>query len=442
MVSSDEEGEILPECITDYHVVNSHDKLISFSLLPLHWSGHEDVIGNGDVSVAFLLGAADGGLQSVYKEVIGWKLELSDAVPEVYMLSKGKTWIQLQKPRKGYEYTIKSVLIVARCLHFAKRNLQAARNEISSYVLKTLSSDDLIEPLEKRLSDHLTLIRSAVANDEDLAKSKIDNPGRSETLHEDNPVTNKSKFIVSDEDSEDEDESEGVFDSVCAFCDNGGDVLPHLTFESCEGQCMRSFHPTIEAGVDTCCESIGFENAAQYEVFPCVSATCGHFYHPECVANLLCPTDETLASQLKSQIAAGKSFTCPIHKCQRCQGGENRDGPEFQFAVCRRCPKAYHRRCLPKKIAFKGSADGTIQQRAWDDLLPKRILMKHKIVPDIWTPKRNHICFPSIVWKRNQEGRRTKMMSERRSNAFGNFRVIDTEKMPKVVERQFDSHLW
>ncbi|KAI3755641.1 hypothetical protein L1987_55446 [Smallanthus sonchifolius] len=95
-----------------------------------------------------------------------------------------------------------------------------------------------------------------------------------------------------------------------------------------------------------------------------------------------------------------------------------------------------------KKIAFKGSADGTIQQRAWDDLLPKRILMycmKHKIVPDIWTPKRNHICFPSIVWKRNQEGRRTKMMSERRSNAFGNFRVIDTEKMPKVVERQFDT---
>ncbi|KAK9077390.1 hypothetical protein SSX86_005727 [Deinandra increscens subsp. villosa] len=473
MASSDEEGEIVPDCVTNYHFVNSHNVLISFSALPLHWSDHEDVIEAGDVSVAFLLGKSDGGLRSVYKEVIGWRLELSSAVPEVYMLSKGKTWINLQQPRKSYECIIQSVLIVARFLHFAKRNIQAARKEILSHLQKTLSSYDLVESLEKCLSAHLPLIRSVVARDKDLAKSQylkeflmeIENPGRRETVHEENQTTKESKFIVSDDDDENDDEPEELFDSVCAFCDNGGDILP------CEGQCMRSFHPTVEAGVDTYCESLGFENAAQYEevatflcdnckhqkhqcfvcgllgssdksssaeVFPCVSATCGHFYHPECVAKLLHPTDGTLASQLKSQIAAGKSFTCPIHKCHRCGEGENRDDPELQFAVCRRCPKAYHRICLPRKIAFKGSDDGTILQRAWDDLLPKRILMycmKHTIIAGIGTPKRDHILFPSFVRKNNQECSRTEILSERRSNAFGTFRVIDTESMPKVVEK-------
>ncbi|KAI7744116.1 hypothetical protein M8C21_030366, partial [Ambrosia artemisiifolia] len=486
-----EEGEIVPDSVTNYYFVNSLNTPISFSTLPLHWKNHDqdDVlvhVDNGDVTFAFLKGSTDGGLQSVYKEVIGWKLELLNDVPEVYVLSKGDTWININKPRKCYEYIVKSVLVVVYCLHFVKRNVKADRKEVLSWLMKTLSLDEFCESLEKCLADHLSLIRIAVAKDKDLAKSEylkaflmdIENPGRREALHEKSQTTNKSKFIVSDGEEE-EDADEGVdldgdddddelFDSVCAFCDNGGDVLP------CEGKCMRSFHPTIEAGADTCCESLGFENAAQYEavptylcdnckhqkhqcfvcgllgssdkssspeVFPCVSATCGHFYHPKCVANSLYPSDadKALASQLQSQIAAGKTFTCPIHKCLRCQGGENKDDHELQFAVCRRCPKAYHRKCLPKTIVFEGSADGTIKQRAWDDLLPKRILMycrKHAIDASMGTPKRDHLCFPSVVRKRNQEGRITTMMSERRSNALGNFRVVDTEKKPKVVERQ------
>ncbi|KAJ0943821.1 hypothetical protein HanPSC8_Chr03g0109141 [Helianthus annuus] len=105
---------------------------------------------------------------------------------------------------------------------------------------------------------------------------EVENPVTREALCEDDDV---------DVDDEIDDDSDELFDSVCAFCDNGGDVL------LCEGKCMRSFHPTVDAGLDTCCESLGFENAAQYEVFPCVSATCGHFYHPECVANLLYPSE-------------------------------------------------------------------------------------------------------------------------------------------------------
>nr|GEW21153.1 protein enhanced downy mildew 2-like [Tanacetum cinerariifolium] len=332
-------------------------------------------------------------------------------------------------------------------------------------------SNDVIESLESCLADYVPLIRSAMENDKDLAKSKylntflmeIDNTGGRETFHE------ETKFIVSDEEEEnddgDDEEDEVLFDSVCAFCDNGGDVLP------CEGQCLRSFHPTIDAGLDTSCESLGFQNAAQYEaipnflcdnckfqkhqcfacgmlgssdkssaaeVFPCVSATCGHFYHPDCVAKLLYPSDETLAMKLKSQIAEGESFTCPAHKCHRCEQGEDKDDRDMQFAVCRRCPKSYHRKCLPKGIAFEDSADGTIAQRAWDDLLPKRIMiycLKHVIIPSIATPGRDHLLFPCITRKRDQDGNKTEFMSERRSKTYGNLEVTETVKIPKVVER-------
>ncbi|KAK9074084.1 hypothetical protein SSX86_006681 [Deinandra increscens subsp. villosa] len=490
--SDDDEGEIAIDSVTNYQFRNSQNAPISFSILPLHWNNndHEQAIENGESSVA-LLGMADGGLQSVYTEVIGWKVELSYAVPEVYMLSKGKKWIKLQKPRKCYGDVIRSVLIVIRCLHFAKRNVHATRNDIWSHLQKTLRSfsHDLVESLENCLSAHLPLIRSAVAKDKDLAKSKrflwklrilglgeeklfMRNFSLSFAL-KDKRTSNKSKFIASDDDDENDedfdDESEDPFDSVCAFCDNGGDVL------ICEGQCLRSFHPTVDAGVETCCESLGFKNAAEYEaietylcdnckhqkhqcfvcgllgssdkssaveVFPCASATCGHFYHPKCVANSLYPSDKILAKQLKSQIAAGESFTCPIHKCRSCQQGENKDEYELQFAICRRCPEAYHRKCLPKEIAFDDSADGTIQQSAWDGLLPKRILMycmKHTIIPSIATPKRDHLLFPFFEWKRDQEGSRRYMMVERRSKSFGNLKGQDTKKMPMEIERRYST---
>ncbi|KAI3524070.1 hypothetical protein L1887_02705 [Cichorium endivia] len=72
-----------------------------------------------------------------------------------------------------------------------------------------------------------------------------------------NPVSDFDE----ENDDESDDEEELVYDYVCAFCDNGGDILPR------EGKCMRSFHPTIDAGVDTSCQSLGFENAVQY-IFP------------------------------------------------------------------------------------------------------------------------------------------------------------------------------
>ncbi|KAG8040765.1 hypothetical protein GUJ93_ZPchr0533g6555 [Zizania palustris] len=105
-------------------------------------------------------------------------------------------------------------------------------------------------------------------------------------------------------------------------------------------------------------------------VFLCNNATCGHFYHPKCVAQQLYPKNKSL---------------------------EDRTQEELQFAVCRRCPKSYHRKCLPREIAFEDSENEDSITRAWE--LSKRILiycLDHEIDTDIETPTRDHIKFPRI----------------------------------------------
>lgn len=87
-----------------------------------------------------------------------------------------------------------------------------------------------------------------------------------------------------------------------------------------------------------------------FQVFACVSATCGRFYHPRCVATLLHSKDEVAAKDLQKDIAEGKTFICPSHKCSTCNQGENKMVPDLQFAVCRRCPLSYHRKCLPMYV--------------------------------------------------------------------------------------------
>lgn len=88
------------------------------------------------------------------------------------------------------------------------------------------------------------------------------------------------------------------------------------------------------------------------QVFRCSFATCGHFYHPKCVARLLQNNDITAQRTLKHQIAAGERFICPAHRCAVCNQIENERAVDFQFAICRRCPKAYHRRCLPRQYIY------------------------------------------------------------------------------------------
>uniref|UniRef100_A0A162A7A8 PHD-type domain-containing protein n=1 Tax=Daucus carota subsp. sativus TaxID=79200 RepID=A0A162A7A8_DAUCS len=196
-----------------------------------------------------------------------------------------------------------------------------------------------------------------------------------------------------DYEEDDSDNDDATFDSVCVLCDNGGVLL------CCEDKCLRSFHPNINVGVESSCESLGYSDS-QVDVFQCANADCGHFYHPNCVAELLQPCDTFKRSELQQKIHSGESFVCPAHKCNICVKGEEKTVHELQFAMCRRCPKAYHRKCLPSEITFQ--SDGIIDQRAWDGLLSNRVLiycMDHEILSEIGTPKRDHIIFPNVEGK-------------------------------------------
>lgn len=84
------------------------------------------------------------------------------------------------------------------------------------------------------------------------------------------------------------------------------------------------------------------------QVFRCVSGECGRFYHPLCVSKMLHRGSEDKARLLKEKIANGAPFTCPIHKCSVCNEGEIERDDQMRFALCRRCPKSYHRKCLPR----------------------------------------------------------------------------------------------
>ncbi|KAH9305007.1 hypothetical protein KI387_009411, partial [Taxus chinensis] len=435
--SSEDEGELIPKVVENFYFTDENQELISFTVLPNDMD--ESEIKDGSKRQVFLEGTADGGLQKVYKQVVAWKLSLQEQKPVVSAMVKERAWIQLQKPRKSYEEIIRSFLVSAHFLHFARRNPEASEKAYWEHLRKVFSSSDE-KPSETDLLEHSSLIEGMYQRDEKLKKSDVLNSfvemksTKRKASDEDgdiNPKAKRAKFLVGDEESgddlgedgleESDEEEEDLFDSVCAICDNGGELL------CCEGPCMRSFHPNREAGEDSSCKSLGLSKAqikemqnfyclnCKYkqhqcficgklgssdkssvaEVFCCVSATCGRFYHPQCVSRMIAPEAE--AEDLVKKIAGGLQFTCPVHRCIVCKQTEQKEDEDMQFAICRRCPKAYHRKCLPKFITFEETDDEP--QRAWDDLIPNRILIycrKHKIDSELGTPRRNHITFPEV----------------------------------------------
>lgn len=66
------------------------------------------------------------------------------------------------------------------------------------------------------------------------------------------------------------------------------------------------------------------------------------------MAKLLYRENKAAAEELERNIVGGGYFTCPIHKCCVCKQEENKEDSQLQLAVCRRCPKSYHRKCLPR----------------------------------------------------------------------------------------------
>ncbi|KAM6581165.1 hypothetical protein CsatA_004939 [Cannabis sativa] len=397
MASSDDEDETLPLSVSNYHFVDEKDELVSFSVLPIQWWVTEKI--GGDKPQVFLNGIADNGLQQVFKQVKAWRFDLFDVKPEISVLSKENDWIILQKPRKSFEDVVRSVLIVVNCLHVIKRNPYTSGKYLWSEVFRLCK----VRHSEFDLADHSTLIAEAIKRHGTLARSKfllefLDEKPRKRKrrlLDEEKQATSTPRFIVEETDEKivdnvQQDDSDN-FD-ICTFCDDGGNLL------SCTGSCLRSFHPTVESGREASCISLGYtedevesiqylcknceykqhqcyvcgtlgssDNCSGAEVFRCVLATCGKFYHPRCVANLLSPDDGVSAEDLEKKISNGESFTCPIHKCCVCKQGEDRK--DMRFAVCKRCPKTYHRKCLPRE---------------------------HEIDENIGTPLRNHVKFPIV----------------------------------------------
>lgn len=436
--SSDDEGEVIPKVVDNFYFTDENQEPISFTVLPIDWGGDENKYGPKEQ--VFLEGTADGGLQKVYKQVVAWKLNIEEQRPVISVKIKERAWIQLQKPRKSYEEIIRGVLVAAHFLHFARRNSEASEKAHWDHLRKVFSMAD-VTPADSDLMEYVSLIEGMHQRDQKLRRSdvlknflemKSKKRKPSDEDMETIPKAKKSKFLVTDEDSDEDlgedglddsdEEEDDLFDSVCAICDNGGELL------CCEGPCMRSFHPNRESGADSNCKSLGLTKAqvrdiqnfyclncklkqhqcficgklgssdksTGAEVFSCISATCGRFYHPQCVSKIIASEDE--AEDLEKKIANGLQFTCPIHKCFICKQTENKEDENLQFAICRRCPRAYHRKCLPKSIGFEDTDDEP--QRAWDDLIPNRILIycrKHKIDPDLATPKRNHIVFPEVA---------------------------------------------
>ncbi|CAL8151961.1 unnamed protein product [Prunus armeniaca] len=439
---SDDESEHLPDFVTNYHFIDDEDVPVSFHVLPIEWS--EGKRQDGKTRQISMRGTADNGLQRIYMQVIAWKFDLSNVDPVISVLSKEKHWVRLQKPRKSFEDIIRSILITVQCLHYVTRNPETSSKSLWDHLSKVFSSYE-VRPSQNDLVNHMPLVSEAIKWDDALAKSKFlvnflkEKPMKRKLYDEDIQATEKPGFIVDDLedyviDVEDEsNDDDNLFDSVCAFCDNGGDLL------CCEGRCLRSFHATEESGEESMCESLGFtqdevdamqnffcknceykqhqcfacgklgssDRSSVAEVFPCVSATCGQFYHPHCIAQLVYQDNGVTAEELEKNISKGESFTCPIHKCCVCKQGENKKDPEMRFAVCRRCPKSYHRKCLPREIVFEKKAGDVEEEnviiRAWEDLLPNRVLIyctKHEIVESIGTPIRDHVKFPDVKEKK------------------------------------------
>ncbi|XP_073149237.1 protein ENHANCED DOWNY MILDEW 2 isoform X2 [Henckelia pumila] len=468
MASSDDEGETICN-VSEYEFIFGKDEPISFTELPVGWnktgtSPFRSLHGKQQI---FLQGKTDNGLRKIYKPVIAWKFDLSYAKPQISVLSKDGNWINLLKPRHAFVVIIRSILITVNFLHFAKWNPQASRKALWDHLTESFRMLE-IRPSEDDLLDNMSLINEAIKRDEILGKSKL-----LSSILEEKPVKRKDAkpaFIVDDNQDEDEEpdeideseenESDGdddCFDSVCAICDNGGNII------LCEGKCMRSFHANIIDGEESKCTSLGFtaaevealknvdfyckncehkrhqcfacgklgssDDSSGTEVFRCGNGACGHFYHPFCVAKLLHPGNEAAAKEQEEKISSGEQFACPVHKCAACKELEVRSDEQLRFAICRRCPRAYHRKCLPRKIAFEKDVDlsrNTVQ-RAWEGLIPNRILiycLKHDIDVRLATPPRNHIKFPGDeqkVKKRLQlESSKTKLLLKESSSTLEN----------------------
>ncbi|KAG0491270.1 hypothetical protein HPP92_004668 [Vanilla planifolia] len=363
MALSEDEEEAVPNSITNYHFEDKDGAPITFSILPLILDDAENAEApRQQVSVR---GTTDGGLQSVFKGVIAWKLSLDEENPQVSVLSKENKWIKLEKPKKSFEECIRPVLITIHLLHLSKKNPEASIKSSWEHLRHVLGPFD-DRPFD--LSDHVQLVKLYMDRDESLSNSQV-----LQTVERTPKMLLVRPFIIDDEleygidvdkgnGDESEDESD-LFDSVCSICDNGGELL------CCEGRCLRSFHATKRAGEDSDCASLGLTRT-----------------QVDAMQNFLCKN-----CQLKK------------HQCFACGklGSSDKSGSA-------------------EEISFEDIEGEDIIQRAWEGLLPNRILiycMKHDIDNELGTPARDHIIFPeSLDKKRERDQLKPKLNKDKQAS--------------------------
>jgi hypothetical protein len=100
-----------------------------------------------------------------------------------------------------------------------------------------------------------------------------------------------------------------------------------------------------------CYECKGMATPEQ-PVIRCVAASCGKFYHSECVR-------AKGKGKGSAGAAAADALLCPQHSCAEC-GGEGESKELGELVPCRRCPRAYHEGCIPPRMYSDEQA-----QRVW-----------------------------------------------------------------------------
>ncbi|BBG99348.1 ENHANCED DOWNY MILDEW 2, partial [Prunus dulcis] len=269
-----------------------------------------------------------------------------------------------------------------------KRNPETSYKSLCTHLSKVFSLYD-VRHSHNDLLDHVLLIRDSVERDDALARSK-DIQGTNDLRFVDNHIEHDMNDGAENESSD----IDSLFSSVCAFCDDGGDLLwevPKATQNYFCKNCKYKQHQCFACG------KLGpSDKSAGAEVVPCFSAICGRFYHPRCVAKLLHRYNGVSAEELEKKIAMGG------------------------------------------KIAFAkgGGSDGErlLIPRAWEGLLPKRILIyctKHEMNEEGRTIIRDHLKFPDVEVKKTVTEENKKILTS--ESLVGREKVV-SKKMVSLDE--------
>ncbi|CAM6035990.1 unnamed protein product [Sphagnum compactum] len=416
-----EEEEMKICSLDEYEIFDDDEEIASLLDLPLHYRKHT-LGGSTTARELYVMGKADN-LEMVMRRISAWHLKCFRDRPLSLQLSflGSDSWVKLLKPSSGYRKTAAAVLIVANFLAYAKIEPHASESAVWRHLqgIKTfLGMEKSSEQQEADDDEHLLSNkrpRLLTSNKEEASTEQMSEDA------EDCSVEEKEDEEEESEDEIDQDDEE-LGDPLCTICDDGGDLL------CCDGPCMRSFHTSKDAGTDSQCESLNLAQASverlekwlcrnckekqhqcyicgelgasdealknKRQVFVCDVALCGRFYHPTCIAKELVPENSKAFAE---NVREGRdTFSCPLHKCKLCGKAENKEDKDLQLAKCRRCPSAWHRKCLPDYISFDDKGEEG-QRRAWLVGKRQRVVIycrKHPIIRHLSTPRRDHYKFP------------------------------------------------